>query len=75
MSLQLTFAPFADLVEQTRQSAPIVLVAFTSAVDPDTRLKESKIDVTLADLTCNLTADLDWIEEVAAFAKAPEGVS
>lgn len=56
-------------------SAPIVKVGFTSSVEKETGLKESKIQLVLGNFTYFLTADLDWLQELSRFAKAPAGVS
>lgn len=60
---------------QTRTSPAILRVAYTSAVDEETRLKESRVEVTLSDFTFFGSADLSWVQDLGAFAKAPEGVS
>ncbi|KAK4698881.1 autophagy-related protein 2, partial [Phenoliferia sp. Uapishka_3] len=54
-------------------STPIVRLGITSAVEQETGLKESKIKVVLANFTYHLSSDLGWLEDVALFAKAPEG--
>ena len=52
---------------------PIVALAFSGSVDQETGLKESRIQLTLAGFTYSLTSNLAWLQDLAAFAKAPEG--
>ncbi|KAM0747389.1 hypothetical protein T439DRAFT_100263 [Meredithblackwellia eburnea MCA 4105] len=54
-------------------SIPLVRVGFTSSVDHESGMKESKIKLTLANFTYFFTAELEWLEELARFAKSPEG--
>jgi len=42
---------------------------------PGTTSKESKIKLTLSDLTCNVFPDIDWLQDLEIFAKSPPGVS
>lgn len=46
----------------------------TSSVESETGLKESKIQLVLANFTYYLTSDLSWISDLSAFVKAPAGV-
>lgn len=61
-------------VPQTTGSTPLLKLSFTSAVEKETRLKESKVQLGVANFTYFLTADLEWLRDVSLFAKAPAGV-
>ncbi|BGP28124.1 autophagy-related protein 2 [Rhodotorula toruloides] len=57
----------------TTPSSPLVHVGFTSSTERETSLKESKVQLTLSDLTYYVSADLTWLQELERFVKAPEG--
>lgn len=62
------FLQNADLV-------PMVKLRFASVSLSDTTAKESRIKISLHGFTFNLAADqMKWINDLAAFAKAPPGV-
>ncbi|KAJ7581343.1 hypothetical protein C8J56DRAFT_959789 [Mycena floridula] len=46
---------------------------FTSLVIPTTTVKESRVRLSLWGFTYNLTSEVDWISDLASFAKAPPG--
>ncbi|KAH8920952.1 hypothetical protein BT69DRAFT_1283572 [Atractiella rhizophila] len=52
---------------------PAVLVKVLSTTESGTRLKESRISAQFAKLTYFFTPDLQWIEDVSAYGKSPEG--
>lgn len=60
---------------QTVATPPTVKLTFTSSAEKETGLKESKIELVLSNFTYHLTADLLWLQNLSAFAKAPAGVS
>jgi autophagy-related protein 2 len=58
----------------TLNNHPILQFKFTSLCDSITGTKESGISLILSSATMFVTRDLAWIEELATFAKTPEGV-
>ncbi|KAJ7111548.1 hypothetical protein C8R43DRAFT_1041373 [Mycena crocata] len=52
---------------------PLLKLAFTSLVVPETTAKESRIRVSLWGFTCNLSPDVQWASDLALFIKPPPG--
>lgn len=59
----------------TKKSIPLVHVNFTSSVEKESGVKESKVQVVLSNITYYLQADTSWLAELSALVRAPEGVS
>ncbi|KAJ7709834.1 hypothetical protein B0H17DRAFT_915352 [Mycena rosella] len=57
----------------TSASKPILKVAFTSLIVPDTTAKESRVRVALWGFTCNLSPDVQWAADFSLFIKPPPG--
>ncbi|BGP44040.1 autophagy-related protein 2 [Rhodotorula kratochvilovae] len=57
----------------TAESAPLVHLVFSSSSEKESSLKESKVQLALTNFTYFVTADISWLEELGAFAKAPAG--
>ncbi|GAA5851925.1 hypothetical protein JCM8547_000101 [Rhodosporidiobolus lusitaniae] len=53
--------------------SPVLKLDFASSAEPETSLKESSIGLGVQNVTYSLTAEVSWLEELAVFAKAPEG--
>ena len=53
----------------------MIKLRFASVILSDTAAaKESRVKLTTFGFTCALTSDVAWLKDIAAFAKAPEGV-
>ncbi|KIO29524.1 hypothetical protein M407DRAFT_70393 [Tulasnella calospora MUT 4182] len=67
-----------SFLEPVNPSAPVsfahAFVRITSTTDPGTAAKQSAIRLTATGFTYTLHPNLDWINELARFAKAPPGV-
>ena len=59
---------------QSPNPRSLLSLRFTSLVVPGTTAKESKVKVTLCGVTYTFTPNLEWIQELSNFAKAPPGV-
>ncbi|GAA6057188.1 hypothetical protein JCM3770_004368 [Rhodotorula araucariae] len=57
----------------TAESTPLVHLVFSSSGEKESSLKESKVQLALSNFTYFVTADIAWLEELGAFAKAPAG--
>ncbi|KAJ6596964.1 hypothetical protein DFH09DRAFT_107468 [Mycena vulgaris] len=57
----------------TSASKPLVKLAFTSLVVPETTAKESRVRVALWGFTCNLCPDVQWAADLGLFIKPPPG--
>ncbi|KAJ7097870.1 hypothetical protein B0H15DRAFT_823078 [Mycena belliarum] len=57
----------------TSASQPLLKLAFTSLVVPETIAKESRVRVTLCGFTCNLSPDVEWAADLSRFIKPPPG--
>jgi autophagy-related protein 2 len=58
----------------TLQNHPIVHLRFSSLANKATGTKETSIKAVLSSFTISVQPDLSWIQDLAAFAKTPEGV-
>jgi len=58
----------------TTHTQPLLNFRFASTTDPSTDTKESDIKLLLSHFTFYLNKDWEWIQELKAFAKTPEGV-
>ncbi|KAL8277733.1 hypothetical protein RQP46_009855 [Phenoliferia psychrophenolica] len=54
-------------------SIPLLKLSLTSAVEPESALKESRVQLALANFTYHLNPDFGWLDDVVRFAKAPAG--
>ncbi|KAJ7632689.1 hypothetical protein FB45DRAFT_913186 [Roridomyces roridus] len=52
---------------------PLVNLAFTSLVVPETAAKESRIKLSLWGFTCSVSPDVQWANDLALFFKPPPG--
>ena len=52
----------------------MINLRFASVVLSDTSAKESRIKLLATGFSFIVTADLSWLEDLANFGKAPEGV-
>lgn len=57
----------------TNQS--LLKLRFTSFVVANTTAKESRVKLTVCGITYTVHPDLQWLSDLAEFAKAPPGVS
>lgn len=53
---------------------PVLSLRFISSSDLDGSCKETDVQLSLYNTTSFVTADFEWIADLAAFAKTPEGV-
>ncbi|KAK4049710.1 autophagy- protein 2 [Microbotryomycetes sp. JL201] len=53
---------------------PVLRVGFTSLCEPDTGIKETRVQVKLSNLLYHLLPDLTYIDDLFRFSKAPSGV-
>ncbi|GJE87153.1 autophagy-related protein 2 [Phanerochaete sordida] len=60
--------------DETNDTQALLKLRFTSFVVANTTAKESRIKLTLFGVTYTLYPDLQWISDLAEFAKAPPGV-
>ncbi|GAA5882896.1 hypothetical protein JCM1840_000742, partial [Sporobolomyces johnsonii] len=60
-------------IQTDLSAAPVVRLAFSSSVEQETGVKESKLELALSQFTYFATADVAWIDELGAFAQAPAG--
>jgi len=58
----------------TAQNHPIVHLKFSSLTDGITGTKETSVKAVLSSFTFFVTSDITWVNDLAAFAKTPEGV-
>ena len=58
----------------TAHNRPILQMRFSSVTHPETGTKETGIKLTCSHWTTFVTKELEWIHELKAFAKTPEGV-
>ncbi|GAA5939457.1 hypothetical protein JCM1841_000108 [Sporobolomyces salmonicolor] len=54
-------------------AAPVARLSFSSSVEQETGVKESKLQLALSQFTYFATADIAWMDELGAFAQAPAG--
>ncbi|GAA5949417.1 hypothetical protein JCM21900_004056 [Sporobolomyces salmonicolor] len=54
-------------------AAPVARLSFSSSVEQETGVKESKLQLALSQFTYFVTADIAWMDELGAFAQAPAG--
>lgn len=59
---------------QTPSPRPLLKIRIASTTDPGTAAKQSAIRLTATGFTYTLHPNLDWVNELARFAKAPPGV-
>ncbi|KAG0659205.1 autophagy- protein 2 [Rhodotorula mucilaginosa] len=57
----------------TERPSAVLKVDFTSSTEPETSLKESRLQLGLSNLTACAGPDIKWIDELLAFVEAPEG--
>ncbi|BGP58606.1 autophagy-related protein 2 [Rhodotorula sphaerocarpa] len=53
---------------------PTVRLVFSSSTERETRVTESKVQLSLADTTIQLGPDLTWVRGLLDFVRAPDGV-
>lgn len=61
-------------LSQISKNIPLLAFDFTSAVEKETGVKESKIQLVFSNLTYNMNHDSSWIRDITQFVKAPAGV-
>jgi hypothetical protein len=59
---------------QTAEPQPMINLRFASVVLGDTSAKESRIKLLASGFSFVVTTDFTWMEDLANFGKAPEGV-
>ncbi|KAJ6630872.1 hypothetical protein B0H10DRAFT_2160244 [Mycena sp. CBHHK59/15] len=57
----------------TSTPKPLIKVAFTSLVVPETTAKESRLKVALWGFTCHLSPEVQWANDLGLFIKPPPG--
>ncbi|KAJ7449880.1 hypothetical protein FB451DRAFT_1052586 [Mycena latifolia] len=57
----------------TSASKPLLKLAFTSLVVPETTVKESRVRVALWGFTFNISPDVQWAADLSLFIKPPPG--
>ncbi|KAF7338239.1 GP-PDE domain-containing protein [Mycena venus] len=62
-----------SLTAPPRFAKPLLKLAFTSLVVPETTAKESRIGLALWGFTCNLSPDIQWATDLGLFFKPPPG--
>ncbi|GAA6043292.1 hypothetical protein JCM8097_003040 [Rhodosporidiobolus ruineniae] len=53
--------------------SPVLALRFASSADPVYLTKSSSIEVGVGNVTCFVTSEFEWVDELAKFAKAPTG--
>lgn len=59
---------------QMHRPEPTVRLVFSSSTERETRVTESKVQLSLADTTIQLGPDLTWVRGLLDFVRAPDGV-